>query len=471
VGASSLKINFNGQILKLKKEDKMSEVELFVGGGGREVGASHIILKLDSVYVAVDSGRHPGILKGDPDFLRKSLPDFSLVSRIDFLFLTHAHLDHVGTVPNLFAINPKMKIFCSQETLLLAELQWQESLKLNDGGLTPSPFTRDELESMCAANPFNFISPGQEISFKDFSVKAIDAGHMLGSQAYLFTTSSGKSILVTGDIGFQNRQVIDGANLDGIKADILISEATYAGRRRPSWKEEKDRLAKDVENVISCGGHVLLAAFSFDRPPDIFETLRKSKLFGRIPVYIDGAAQPAALIYRDAKPDRVFSGIEDHFIYEYEERKQIASGAPCVVIAPNGMLEGGHALYYLKHWMENPRNAVFLTGYQAPDTLGLKIAQSQEGDIFEFESRREDRRTGEVEIRVYTKARKCQVSSYQLSAHADYDELVKMWRDVGAEKVILVHGESDSIDWAVAEHPELPLQAPHNGEKIVLSSF
>lgn len=446
----------------------MSKAELFVGGGGREVGASHIILKLGSVYVAVDAGKHPGVPKGDPDFLRKSLPDFSLVPRIDFLFLTHAHLDHVGSVPNLFKMNPKMKIFCSQETLLLAELQWQESLKLADGGLAPSPFTRDELECMCAANPFNFIKPGQEISLKDFSVRAIDAGHMLGSQSYLFTTSSGKRILVTGDIGFQDRQVIDGANFEGIKADILISEATYAGRRRPSWKEEKDRLAKDVENVISRGGHVLLAAFSFDRPPDLFETLRQSNLFGRVPIHIDGAAQPAALIYRDAKPTKVFSGIEQHFVYDYEERKGIASGGPCVVIAPNGMMEGGHALYYFKRWMENPKNAIFLTGYQALDTRGLKIAKSQEGDIFEFESRREDGLTGKVDVRTYTKARICQVGSYQFSAHADYDELIKMWRGVGARKNILVHGDSDSIDWAMDEHPELSLQAPRNGENIVL---
>lgn len=442
----------------------MFKAELFVGGGGREVGASHIILKLDSVYVAVDSGKHPGIPKGDPNYLRKSLPDFSLVPRIDFLFLTHAHLDHVGSVPNLFKMNPKMKIFCSQETLLLAELQWQESLKLDDGGLAPSPFARDELEYMCASNPFNFIKHGQEVALKGFSVKAIDAGHMLGSQAYLFTTSSGKRILVTGDIGFQDRQVIDGANLAGVQADILISEATYAGRRRPSWKEEKDRLAKDVENVISRGGHVLLAAFSFDRPPDLFETLRQSKLFDRVPIYIDGAAQPAALIYRDAKPTKVFSGIAQHFIYEFEERQQIASGGPCVVIAPNGMLEGGHALYYLKRWMENPKNAVFLTGYQAPDTLGRKIAQSKEGDIFKFESKRKD----EVEVRAYTKARSCQISSYQLSAHADYDELLKMWRGVGATKVVLVHGENDSMDWTIADHAELPLQAPRNGEKIIL---
>jgi len=120
--------------------------------------------------------------------------------------------------------------------------------------------------------------------------------------------------------------------------------------------------------------------------------------------------------------------------------------------------------------MENPKNAVFLTGYQAPDTLGCKIAQSKEGDIFKFESRREDKLSGKVDVRTYTKARSCQIGSYQFSAHADYDELLKMWRGVDAKKIVLLHGENDSMDWTIADHAELPLQAPRNGEKIVLES-
>lgn len=432
-------------------------VSFVAGGGAREIGASFYVLNFGGTYVGIDCGlRH--VPNEDPERIHKILPGFDVCPRLDYLFVTHGHLDHVGAVPALFRKYENLKVLMTSPTIALAKRQWDETLRIGGREHLPVPFEGEEVAR--AERAIHEISlDGLTYQIGDFSVRAIPAGHILGAVSFVFTYK-GKKIFVTGDISFENQETVEGAHVHE-RADVLISEATYGGKPSLLRDDEKNRFLADMMRITSRGGKVLIPAFGIGRAQEIFEMLRKSELFGEVPIYLDGGAMQVAALYRKHLPERIYPDIDDHFVSDWVKRKKVFSERACIVIAPSGMLDGGSSVEYAKRWLGNERNALCFSGYVDPCSPGAKVLASAKDASVKLGGR-------SCEGGSYT--RRCEVQHYRFSAHAGGDELAQLREILSPELTIFVHGESSGMDKMLDGFgDDSSVLAPYNYQEVVLS--
>lgn len=430
-------------------------ISFIAGGGAAEIGASFYVLRLGDTFIGVDCGFRPTSANHDPWDVEKILPDFTVCSKLDYLFLTHGHLDHVGAAPCLLERFKDLRIFATEPTKFIALAQWQETLKIAERDETPLPFPEHSVRSI--ASKIHTLEVNSEKSFGEFSVTAIPAGHILGAVSLLFSYK-GKKIFFSGDISFQDQELIQGAKHD-FQADYLVSEATYAGKNRRDRKEERDRFLRDVRQIIENRGQVLIPSFAIGRAQEIFEILRKSDINGLAPIYIDGAARNMTDIHKIFLPHKVDRHADKHYVKNTEHRWRIFEQKPCVVISSSGMLSGGASAGYARNWLGQEENAILFPGYIDPFSPGYAVLTSDHGEPVDLP---EKNRT----IRNYTK--RCRTDQYHLSAHADQSELLMMRETLNPQFTILVHGEPEDMEKMIAENALGSIFTPKNGEEIVL---
>jgi metallo-beta-lactamase family protein len=259
--------------------------------------------------------------------------------------------------------------------------------------------------------------------------------------------------------------------------DFLISESTYGGRRHQAVDLVAGDLGDVVRRTVERGGKVLIPAFSLGRTQTVVYFLHQLMDQGKlpdVPIYVDSPlAAEATEVYRlhpecfdeqtldlfERFPD-LFGGHRIHYVRSVEESKSLnGRPQPCVIIAASGMCEAGRILHHLKHNIEDPRCNILLVGYQAPDTLGRRIAE----------------RHSQVRIldRMYH-LRAEVVPLNGLSSHADHDELLAFLGPLSgqAKKACLVHGEADSaqaLAQALRERGFAEVLVPQGGDVVTLA--
>jgi len=430
-------------------------ISFIAGGGAAEIGASFYVLRLGDTFIGVDCGFRPTAANHDPWNVEKIMPNFDVCPKLDYLFLTHGHLDHVGAAPCLLERFKNLRIFTTEPTKFIALAQWHETLKIAERDKTPPPFSGDSVHSI--ASKIRVLEVNSEKNFGEFSVTAIPAGHILGAVSLLFNYK-GKRIFFSGDISFQDQELIKGAKHD-FQVDYLISEATYAGKSRRDRREERDRFLGDVRQIINNRGRVLIPSFSIGRAQEIFEMLRKSDIAGLAPIYIDGAARSMTDIHQVFLPHKINRHVNKHYVENVAHRLKIFEQKPCVVIASSGMLSGGASVGYARNWLGQEENAILFPGYIDPFSPGYAVLTTDHGDSVALP---EKNRT----IRAYIK--RCRTDQYHLSAHADQSELLMMRETLNPQFTILVHGEPEDMEKMIAENALGSIFTPKNGEEIVL---
>lgn len=431
-------------------------ISFVAGGGAREIGASFYVLQLGTKYAAIDCGLRPGVSDNDPE----RLPNFDLeeVPRIDYAFISHAHLDHVGAVPCLVKRHPGITLIMTAATFELAQIQWEDTLNISAKEKITAPFSRNDVE--LAKKRVTIISAdGRPWTFdKTFSVRAIPAGHILGAVSFVFTYR-GKKIFATGDISFKNQETIDGAHVNE-KAHVLITETTHAGKEIAELTAERARLVADVRRVIARKGSALITAPAYGRANEVFEILCEAGILEEDPpVFIDGMAMGVAEIYRKHLPERIYRHINTHYVNDSELREKIINKGPCIVIAASAMLYGGTAVGYAKSWLKREENAIFFTSYLEPCSPGKRVVESWEKGTSRIE------RGGELS----SYPRRCEVGHYHLSAHADYNELKRLREILEPEQTLLVHGAPAGMATMIKECSSSALiYAPENNERVSL---
>jgi len=403
------------------------------------------------------------------------LPNFNLIKKTPLcVVITHGHLDHVGALPIFSKMFPNVTIYATRPTKDFMLMQWEDTINIAKHSNKPPIFSVADAD-LCRKN-IKIINVGQKKKLGgDVSVKFVDAGHILGAASPLFTYK-GKTVLVTGDFSYQDQTIVSGAKFKGVKADYVISEATYLTRSRASLDLEKSRFVSDVFRILNRGGKVLIPAFSIGRSQEAFEILKSAGVSDEFDMWIDGSAMHVSMIYKFYLPDEIDPNIQEHFVSDDDQgdhRRCIKfKNGPCVVIAPSGMLEGGHAVSYAKAWMDKEENAILFPGYLQPDSLGFKVCHSSLGEQIDFPPMIIKKKNKEPKAISINCARRCEIQSYQFSAHVFHDDLLKVWQGLNSQKLVLVHGESASIDWAVQNPNDILLGleviGPQNGEKVVL---
>ena len=423
------------------------------GAAKNVTGSCHLLTgDKDGINIMVDCG-----LFQERDFEDKNYElDFD-PKKIDYLILTHAHIDHCGRIPFLVKNGFKGQILCTKPTYQLSKIllldtgkiifenykyELKKSLRKNE---KKPELLYDESDVL---NSFDFFNPVLEYDKpydlkNGFVVEIRDAGHILGS-SFVKIKKGDKSVIFSGDLGNKEKPIVKNFEYPD-EANIVYTETTYGDRNHRSFQESKEEFLAAITDTLKNNGNVLIPSYATERAQDILYMLREFYEQGLLPsckVFLDS---PLALSVTDIfvqnlsyfKEDKIplfkkgdpFDFPYLNIVRDIEESKQINNvSGRAIIIAGSGMLHGGRILHHLKHNIWKKENAVIFVGYQAKGTLGRLIVEKEKKVNILGESFK-------VNAQIYT------INGF--SSHADQNELVEWITAVKVkpQKVCLIHGD------------------------------
>ena len=475
----------------------------FLGAAGEVTGSRYLVEGLINGKM-----RHflveCGMFQGGRDAEEKNLARFPIPpDTLDFVILTHAHIDHSGWLPRLCAQGFKKKIYCTPGTFELLKVLLMDSAHLQNANLMraekrlkagrwrgelPQPlYTTDDaaqclsqIETVAYEKPFS-PAAGITCSFRD-------AGHILGAAIAMIDLEDDeadgdkntkgakgaagqgrtKRIVFSGDLGMRDRPLMhDPKRVES--ADVLVVESTYGNRLHRSLQETEDELVETVQSSLDRGGNIVMPAFAVGRTQEVIYLLLDLVRRKRLPflsIFVDSPMATAAsqitdrfLSTLDDDSRKLHTWFREHpdaarlrFITDVNESKslnQIKSGA--IIISASGMCEAGRVVHHLAWNLPRPQCSVIITGFQAAGTRGRQLVD------------------GATSVRIMGEEVAVKATIHTLgglSAHADQADL--LWWLKGFQsppkKTFIVHGEPtasenlatvirDELEW---QHVTLP---------------
>jgi metallo-beta-lactamase family protein len=428
----------------------------FHGAAGQVTGSKHLISLDNGKRILLDCGMFQG--EGPETFHMNSHFGFP-PHTVDYLILSHAHIDHCGLIPRLVAEGFKGKIFATAATRDLCAILLEDSA----GILEEEAQKRDRpplytMENMKAAlqlfrdvkyNKPQTIEEGVELLFTD-------AGHILGSACVNLKITEGEKttrLLFSGDVGRYNSRLLRDPQ-PCPQADIIICESTYGNSLHQTRDEAEDILRTVI--LETCGlkkGKVIIPAFSVGRTQDLIYLLNKLDFEKKIPadteVFIDSPlaidATEVVSKHKECFDDETLEFMKqdskpfdfDSLTFVKRVQDSIALNdykGPCVIIASSGMMEAGRIRHHLAHTMGDDRNTILINSYADPDSLGGHL------------------KAGDKEVEMWGKTFQVNADVIvmdALSAHADQNELLEFLSSQDPKQVkhfFLVHGEEEVRD-------------------------
>ena len=438
----------------------------FLGAAGTVTGSKYL-LEAEGKRLLVDCG----LFEGSRDLRQRNWDKLTVdPATIDWVLLTHAHIDHTGYLPRLVRNGFRGPIYANTVTRELCELLLPDSAHLQEEDAryaVKKGFSRHEpplplytvAESQTALQQFREIPSNDPFKISpQFSVLPHDAGHILGATWLEMTiTENGQQTLIvfSGDIGRYDQPILKDPESPA-RADFLLCESTYGDREHDAGSVT-DKLADVVNETMKRGGTLVIPAFAVDRTQLLLyylHVLCVQKKIPRLPIYVDS---PMAInitdIYVRHKGDHDLKAQTDldplniheiHMTRTVEESKNINGVvAPCVIISASGMITGGRVLHHLARRLPDSRSTVLLVGYQAEGSGGRALQNGAKFLRIHGE---------EVHVRAQV------VELGQLSAHAGKSELLRWLSGIQAppKRTFMVHGEPSGLtslrDAIVAQH-------------------
>lgn len=421
----------------------------FIGGAGTVTG-SKTLIESNGVRILIDCGQFQG-LKPLRELNWEPLP--ILPSSIDFVLLTHGHLDHCGWLPRLVNQGFKGKIYCTSPTKDIAKLILLDSAKIQEEEAFKA--NKEHYSKHAIAEPlydvkqaedvfplFRVIKTNEKIPLDaEISVVFTNAGHILGACSIELKLEN-KTLVFSGDIGRDN-DILMYAPTKPKNADYIFLESTYGNRLHPET-DAKAELEIYINNTIEKGGTVIIPSFAVERAQSIMYLLWQLKTEDKIPnipYIIDTPMGIKVLdIFENNRkwhklPAEEYVAMCKMFTLnsDYEETiETIYNPQPKVVIAASGMITGGRVLSYLERYIGLPETTVIIIGYQAEGTRGRKLLE------------------GAKEIKIYGKFYDVKANILEiegLSAHGDQKDLLNWLSELKYKprKVFLVHGENEAF--------------------------
>jgi len=428
----------------------------FFGAAGSVTGSKYLI-EAAGKKLLVDCG----LFQGLEDLKERNWHPLPVDPKtIDYLVLTHAHLDHTGWLPVLVRDGYKKTIFANPATIELVGILLKDSGHLQEEETQDAQkhkwskhahpralYTSEDIDPALRLLKPMPRSGGFDIS-PEFHLESYDAGHILGSASLELTiTENGKKSVVvfSGDVGRYDQPILNDPKTPTTnQVDMLLCESTYGDREHEAG-DPLQLLGDIVNRVVKRGGSIVIPAFAVGRTQTFMYYLRQLEDLQRIPkvpVYIDSPmALSATDLYLKYKEDHdvEFARKEEnggdplnvhefHLARSVEESKQINSVKTCIIISASGMVTGGRVLHHLAHRLGDSRNCVILGGFQAEGTRGRAL---QEG----AKSLNLLGQTVPVLAEI--------VEMGQFSAHAGKSELLRWLTglQVPPKEVYLTHGE------------------------------
>jgi Cft2 family RNA processing exonuclease len=446
-----------------------------------DIGASSWFVDLEGHRILMDAGTHPkreGI---------ESLPLYPLIQKeeLDAIALSHCHHDHVGSLPVAIRYFPKAHVLMPDLSYFLVERVLHNSVNVmtrqrDEIGIKEYPlYTHDEVDGIEPL--FQGFQYNREIEWAAYhktrtgvvspTLEFYDAGHALGS-AGIMLRGQKETLFYTGDVSFRDQTILKGARFEDIKADVLITETTRGNRGLPSGftrEGEIERLGQALDHVIKRKGCVLIPVFALGRTQEILALLallvRAGKL-PRQPIYIGGLGRVFTEIYdlQAHRTHRQHSNLRltealNLIVLDKGQLDQMKLTGGRVFVLTAGMMSENTAAHDLAlRMVGDEKQAIFFVGYADPDTPGGRLKAAQPGETFFFSPT-----GGQL-------TRRCEIQDFDLTAHANRDELIEFVGQVSPHTVLLGHGQDDSRRWfeeqLLVRYPKIRVVQPVPGQSV-----
>jgi Cft2 family RNA processing exonuclease len=432
--------------------------------------------------VVLDCGMHP---KEEGE---RALPLLANLAGlpVDALLLSHAHLDHIGSLPVLMRQQPQARIFMTEPTAAIGDALLHNSVNVmtrerEEVGVIYPLFTHRETDRATdrwqhcrLGQPFTVdgersqARPNDELSFE-----YCDAGHVLGA-AGIILRAEGRTVFYTGDVNFDDQTLTKGAVFPESGIDVLIIEATRGDSPLPegfSREAEERRFAEALTRAFDRGGCVLVPVFALGKTQEVLAMIykfKRSKMIGDVPVYIGGLSSKMTEIYdrRANQTARVMPRLQlfpevGPFVLNGKTIADAPARPGRIYALSSGMMTPKTlSNIFARRLLDRPEHSIFFVGYADPESPAGILQKSQPNELVSL-----DEDEPAVPLR-------CHLDQFQFSAHASRESILEYIKKVAPKKLVLVHGDVPAIEWmrasAAAALPETEIIVPPPGVEIEL---
>lgn len=437
-----------------------------------EIGANSYLLEVAGKRLILDSGLHPRFDGA------AALPHLELAEpdTVDAIVLSHAHQDHVGSLPVQMRRQPRAPVFMTEATRQLSEVMLHNSvnvmLKKREEGVTSYPlFGHREIDAAVRrwhSVPLHqrFDVTGERLAAHedvDLSIELFDAGHILGSVGTLIR-AEGRTIFYTGDVQFDDQTISQAARFPEYPLDVLIVETTNGARETPEGftrAGEEQRLADAIKTAFDRDAGVLIPLFALGKTQEmlgmIYEFRRKG-LLGHGPVYIGGLGTKLTEIYDKLAHQtprlkhnlQLLDAVAPFTMAGKAAEQTPLKGRRIYALSSGMMTEKTLSNVFARQVISDPGHALFFVGYADPASPAGRIRAASPGD------------TVQLSPEFPPQKLLCPIELFNFTAHASRERLREYVNKVQPKKVILVHGDGPAIEWFRAT-----LQADLPGSEII----
>lgn len=448
-----------------------------------EIGANSYYLEIATHRLVLDCGMHPKNLGED------ALPNFKPIAdrHIDAILISHAHQDHIGTLPVLMRRQPRARVFMTDATAEIGDTLVHNSVNVMTrqreelGTILYPLFTHRETDrasdlwqSCLMRQPISIA--GERVPPNDTGVLSFefyDAGHVLGSTGILLR-GEGRTVFYTGDVNFDDQTVMQAAVFPEEKIDTLIMECTRGDHAQPAdWTRagEERLLVEAIGDAFTRGGCVLIPVFALGKTQEVLAMLckfRRDQLLRDFPIYIGGLSAKMTNIYdrRSAMSRRQLPRLQLRddlapFVLNGETIHDAPARAGRVYALSSGMMMPKTlSNVFARRLVGNPQHSIFFVGYADPESPAGLLRDVEQGNEVQLDP---DEAPQPV---------RCNLKQFQFSAHASRETLIAYAKKLSPDKIVLVHGDPPAVEWMRAtlsvELPDADVIVPTPGAEIEL---
>jgi Cft2 family RNA processing exonuclease len=448
-----------------------------------EIGANSYYLEIGGHRLVLDCGMHPKNTGED------ALPQFKAIAErgIEAVVISHAHQDHIGTLPVAMRRFPNSRVFMTEATAEVGSVLLHNSVNVMTrqreeiGEMSYPLFTHRETDR--ASERWRWCPLRQQISIAGerapqrerdaLTFEFFEAGHVLGS-AGILVRAEGRTVFYTGDVNFDDQTIMQAAVFPEEKIDVLIMECTRGDHATPEgWSRtgEERRFAAALGSAFERGACVLIPVFALGKTQEILAMLykfRRQRLLADVPIYIGGLSSKFTDIYdRRANMTRrqllrlqLMREAAPFILNDETIRDAPVRPGRAYVLSSGMMIPNTLSNVFARRLIENPQHSIFFVGYANPESPAGVLREAGTGGQVALNPDKPPQRI------------RCHIEQFQFSAHATRETLIEYAKKILPRKIVLVHGDPPAVEWMrttlSAELPNSEIIVPTSGVEIEL---